>query len=212
MTYEPSRPLVGATGLTHQSKAEAQASFSLACLGIVPWNEPYPVTFKDANGTTFTARSDFIHEASGVRFEFKAASLNSIQTKAYANKALARVRRDEALGFVNDRNRNYKMLKAGWNHSISKQAAVVAALTPANVVLIFKHEPSPVQARRLGRAGIFWRTMKTLPVLVLYLKMASQGLDVGFSASASRFPGIDAGPWHVFGNAAEGRVPAANPA
>lgn len=202
MTYDSTRPFIGATGLTHDSKAEAEASFQLARLGITPCNELYPVRFRDGNGASFTARSDFIHRASAVRFEFKAAPLHNIQTKAYATKATARARRDDAMGFLGDRSRSYRMLRSGWNHSIGKQAAGVAALTPANVVLIFKNEPTPTQAKWMAGAGIFWVTLKTLPAFALYLKLASQGLDVGFTASACRQK-VDRGPWHVFGSAVD---------
>jgi len=187
MEYDRSRPRVGVTGLTHQSAAEAQASFWLAPLGIVPCDAPYPVTFTDAKGERFTARSDFLHERTGVRIEFKASRLNGKKNKAHAAVAEAKVLRDEALGFHTARSRHYRMLRVGWNHSLHKQAAVVAALTPAKVVLVLSDEPCPQEAQRLDKAGIFWRTRKTLPAYALFLRMASQGLDVGFRVPGHAF-------------------------
>jgi hypothetical protein len=201
MKYDSSRPLIGATGATHDSAAEAHASFRLAHLGIMPCPSAYPITFRDRDGVTFVARSDFKHEASGVWFEYKASNLNSKTTKATADKAEARVIRDEALGFVNDRNRLYKLLQAQWCHSVHKQAAVVKALTPARVVLLLKHEPGEEEAKRLSKAGIFWRTLGNVSVFALYLRLAAQGLDVGFTAQAR--PGSSMGPWHAFGSVAE---------
>ena len=97
------------------------------------------------------------------------------------------------------------MLQTQWSHSVHKQAAVVAALTPAKVVLVLKREPSEQEVTKLAKGGIFWRTRKTLPAFALYLKLASQGLAVGFSASAAHpDEGPDAGPWHAFGLAAQG--------
>jgi hypothetical protein len=202
MSYDESQPRLGATGLEHASAAEAKASFRLAPLGILPHDVAYPVTFKDRTGATFTARSDFRHERSGVMFEFKASNLNSKTTIATAAKAEARVMRDEALGFLNPRNRTFRLLDAQWNHSLYKQAAVVASLSPASVVLVLKEAPDAKEAERLTKAGIFWRTLKTISPFALYLKLAALGLDVGFTASAC--PKSDEGPWHVFGNAAAG--------
>jgi hypothetical protein len=79
------------------------------------------------------------------------------------------------------------MLKAGWNHSIKKQAAVVAALTPAKMVLLLKEEPDDAEAKRLAKAGIFWRTMRNVSPFAFFLRLASLGLDVGFAASQHSF-------------------------
>jgi hypothetical protein len=187
MTNDRSQPLTGATGATHDSAAEAQASFRLAPLGIVPCTDSYPIIFKDRAGASFSARSDFKHELSGVLFEFKASNLNSKTTIATAAKAEAKVRRDEALGFVGPRNRTFKLLDAQWNHSLYKQAAVVAALTPARVVLVLKEDPDEKEARRLAKAGIFWRTLKTIPAYAFFLKLAAMGLDVGFNVPGYSF-------------------------
>jgi hypothetical protein len=187
MMYDKNRPTIGVTGHTHQSAAEAEASFCLAPLGILPYDFAYPVTFTDSQGATFSARSDFRHEASGVLFEFKASNLNSKTTVATAAKAEAKVIRDEAFGFVASRNRTFRLLDAQWNHSLYKQAAVVAALSPARVVLVLKEAPDEKEARRLERAGIFWRTLKTIPAYAFFLKLASLGLDVGFTVPGHNF-------------------------
>lgn len=187
MFYNKTRPLIGVTGRTHQSASEAETSFQLARLGITPCDAYYPVTFKDADGATFKARSDFIHNDSGVRIEFKAGNLNGKKTIAHAAVAEAKLMRDVALGFVSVNNLPYRRLKIGWNHSVHKQKAVVAALTPANFVLVLKHEPNASEVAKMRRAGIFWRTMKTIPVYAFFLKLASLGLDVGFKTDTHVF-------------------------
>ena len=85
--YDRSRSRVGITGFKHDSIAEADASFWMAPLGIVPCQATYPMSFTDSEGATFTARADFQHTASGVWFEFKASNLNDKPTKAAAAKA-----------------------------------------------------------------------------------------------------------------------------
>jgi hypothetical protein len=187
MSYDPSQPLIGVTGEAHLSAAEAEASYQLAPLGIVPCTDFYPVTFQDAEGAPFRAKSDFIHSASGVLFEYKCGKLNSLKHQRSACSAQARYQKRKARGFINARNRQAEMLKAGWNHSLKKQAAVVAALTPAKVVLILKEEPDAKQAERLAKAGVFWRTLKNVPGYALFLRLASLGLAVGFTAQGHSF-------------------------
>ena len=202
-TYDRSQPLVGVTGATHDSFDEAKASFRLAPMGIMRCTETYPVTFTDRKGDTFTAKSDFKCQASGTWFEFKSATLNGRTTLATAKKAEATVRRNDALCFVTKGTLRYRLLESQWCHSRYKQAAVVNTLTPANVVLVFKHAPGDVAAKRLAKAGIFYRTLDNVSVFALYLRLAAAGLDVGFTASTRRADwDYHTGPWHAFGSVA----------
>lgn len=186
--YNPLLPTTGISGSIHASAAEAMASFLLAPLGIVKCDDYYPETFLDADRKPYKARSDFIHSASGVPIEFKCTErLNGLRTLASADKALARLRREEMAGYVNDGNRQRKMLNAAWSESIKKLAGVVAVLTPAKVVLLLADEPDAKEHRRLIRHGIFYRTMKDMPAYALFLLLASQGLDVGFSTDSHAF-------------------------
>jgi hypothetical protein len=187
MTYNRACPTIGVTGRTHQSAAEAEASFCLAPLGILPHDFAYPVTFTDADGTTFTARSDFRHEATGVLFEFKAGPLNGRTTKQAADSAVARVSRAEALGYVNATNRTAKLLDAQWNHSRHKLKAVVNAMNPAKCVLLVKDIPTDKELAKLDRAGIFVRHVGSMRSFALFLKLAAAGLGVGFTDGVFRF-------------------------
>ena len=206
-TFDRNQPLVGITGATHDSSDEAQASFRLAPMGIMRCTETYPVTFKDKTGTPFTAKSDFRCQASGTWFEFKSAMLNSKTTFAAAKKAVATVRRDEAMCVLSKGSLRYRLLDSQWCHSRYKQAVVVNALTPAKVVLVFKHAPGDDAAKRLAKAGIFWRTLDNVSVFALYLRLAAAGLDVGFTASTRRADwDYHTGPWHAFGSTADGTM------
>lgn len=190
--YDESKPRQGATGLEHASAAEARASFTLARYGITPWDSAYPVTFTDAEGTTFTAKSDFRCEPLGLLFEFKAAPLNGRTSKRAAINAEARVSRDDALGFLDQRNRAYRLLDAQWNHSRYKLAAVVKALTPAKCILLVKDIPTDKELAKLDRAGIFVRYVGNVRTFGLFLKLAAAGLDVGFTDGVFSF-GVEAG-------------------
>jgi hypothetical protein len=185
--YDKNFPVIGVTGKPHLSAAEAKASFHLARFGIVPCDDYYPVTFQDPKAVSFNARSDFIHKASAVWFEFKCSRLNGLKTKANAAKAEARFQEREARGYINNRNRQSEILKASWSNSIEKQSAVINTLTPAKVVLILKDEPDEKEARRLEKKGIFYRSMKTISVFAFFLKLAFLGLDVGFQTSTHAF-------------------------
>jgi hypothetical protein len=191
MSYDTTTPRQGATGLEHASAAEAAASFTLARWGITPWDVAYPVTFTDDDGASFVARSDFIHEPTGTHFEFKAGPLNSKTTVATAANAEARVMRDEALGFLDPRNRAYRLLDAQWNHSRHKLAAVVKTMTPAKCILLVKDSPTDKELAKLDRAGIFVRHVGNMRNFGLFLKLAAAGLDVGFTDGVFSF-GVEA--------------------
>lgn len=164
------------------------ASFLLAPLGIVKCDDYYEETFSDPDSRPYKARSDFIHSASGVRVEYKCTDrLNGLKTLASADKALARLRREEMAGYVNEGNRQRKMLNAAWSESIKKLAGVVAMLSPAQVVLLLATEPDAKEHKRLLRHGIFYRTLENLSAFAFFLKMASMGLAVSFYTDDHEF-------------------------
>lgn len=186
--YDSSLPNIGISGAIHDSIAEAQASYHLARLGIVRCNNHYPAIFKDANTEPYRAVPDFVHELVPVWFEFKCTErLNGLKSLASAASALTRLQREELAGFVNSRNRQYKMLQAAWSESIKKLAGVVATMTAAQVVLIRASEPDATEHKRLLAHGIFYRTMANISGFAFFLKLASMGLDVGFYTGDHEF-------------------------
>jgi hypothetical protein len=48
-------------------------------------------------------------------------------------------------------------------------------------------EPEAKEVKRLAKARIFWRTLKNFPGYALFLKLASLGLDVGFTVPGHSF-------------------------
>jgi hypothetical protein len=194
-SYDPSQPLIGATGEAHLSAAEAEVSYQLLPLGIVPDASYFPVTFTDAEGQAFTARSDFSHEATGFYFEYKPGSVNGIKTKASADRQRADLESAVRQGFVRPEHYLYKLNQVAWSNSIKKQGIVQQALGANHFALLLAEEPDPetTDGRRVIRSGIFYRTEANIGVFAFFLKLAAMGLDVGFS-----------GPGHSFGVRAEG--------
>jgi hypothetical protein len=193
------RNYIGSTGATHLSQAEASVSFKVLPMGIVPDDSFFPVTFTDSEGTSFPARMDYRHEASGYCFEYKPGSMNGIRTKASADRQREDFDAAHRQGFVQPQHYLYRLNEAAWSNSIMKQAIVQKTLGAGMFALLLAEEPDPTtrEGRRVLRSGVFYRTERNISGFAFFLQLASMGLDVGFTAQAK--PG---GPWHVFCNAA----------
>jgi hypothetical protein len=115
--YDPSGStrLVGITGKSHKSAAEAKASFSLYRHGWVPCEAVFPQEFIDSEGTRYTAQPDFHHPATGFYAEFKAHKMNGKGTRRAAVAAMAQIDSDIAQGFIAAGKRPYKALLNQWN-------------------------------------------------------------------------------------------------
>lgn len=141
----------GYNGITHDSKAEADASFVLAEHGIYQDGSYFPLTFQDKNGEAFRAKSDFKHEPTGIKFEFK-TRLNGVTSQATSRSQLA----DSQSG-----DEAYKALKFGWNHSGTKQDLVQRGVAVAKgaMILIFPKEPDQETLKQLNKRRTFWLTI-----------------------------------------------------
>lgn len=180
--------LVGVTGKTHKSAAEAKASFKLYRYGWMPCEEAFPQEFTDSEGTTYTALPDFRHEATGFYAEFKAHKMNGKGTRRAAVAAMAQLDSDIAQGFVAASKRPYKALENAWNHSIQTMACKSAQLPSSTpLVLIYETEQDLSEERRCARNGVFMLSLRNLQSFNAFLLFASLGLDVQFSRLAFRY-------------------------
>jgi hypothetical protein len=188
--YDPSSStkLVGITGKTHKSAAEAKASFPLYRHGWIPCEATFPQEFIDSEGTRYIAQPDFHHPATGFYAEFKAHRMNGVGTKRAAVAAMARLESDIAQGFVAASKRGFKTLQNQWNHSIQTMACKSAQL-PSNtpLVLIYETEQDINEERRCNRNGVFMLSLDNLQSFNGFLLFASMGLDVQFSRNCFRY-------------------------
>jgi len=186
--YNRKTPLIGVTGKTHKSAAEAKASFQLFKYGIVPCEDKFEQEFIDAEGKTFRACPDFVHSATGVFFEFKTRKLNGKKTKTVADEAMRKVEEGIARGWIKSKDLTFKRLENAWNHSIQKVAAVARQLPPSTpLVLLYEDEQDLNEERRCARNGVFMLSLKNLSVFTMFLKMASIGLAVRFKRNGFEF-------------------------
>lgn len=167
----------GHGGASYDSESEAQASHILAEHGIVRDTSGFlPVWFHDADGQRFQAKADFIHPATGVRFEFKDSFLNGTKTKATAESQHAASRTSSPA---------LRHLKFSWSNSVAKLATVQdgIASTGGALVALFWREPDPATVARLNRRGVFW-TVYGSPSwrsLVGFLKLRAAGIRASLS-------------------------------
>lgn len=188
--YDPSSStkLLGITGKTHKSAAEAKASFPLYKHGWVPCEIAFPQEFIDSEGSRYTAHPDFIHTATGFYAEFKAHRMNGKGTRRAALAAMAQVDSDIASGFLDPAKRPYRALQLGWNHSIQTMACKTAQLpSETPLVLIYETRADLKEERRCARNGVFMLSLDNLHSFNGFLLFASLGLDVGFTRNEFRF-------------------------
>lgn len=167
--YNQSEPYIGFGGVRHDSKTEAKVSFFLAQWGIYSTKDAFfDGYYTEPGGQQLRAKPDYIHAASGYRFEFKCADLNRHKTKAAADEAFGaywsapwRVKGNEA----------HNQLTNGWNHSAWKLSTVQEWQGIPNFALLLAKAPSASQARLFAEAGIFWITLKDVPTFSAYLKL-----------------------------------------
>ena len=190
MKYDSSSSmkLVGVTGKTHKSAAEAKASFRLYRHGWVPCEANFPQEFIDAEGTHYIAQPDFRHPATGFFAEFKAHKMNGKGTRRAAVAAMAKIDSDIAQGFIAASKRPFKALENGWNHSIQTMACKSAQLPSSTpLVLIYETEQDLNEERRCARNGVFMLSLRNLQSFNGFLLFASMGLDVEFSRHCFRY-------------------------
>lgn len=149
---------IGAAGITYRSQAEAFISFKLLEHGFVSHDAYFPHPFTDSEDADFRAKSDFICPITGIYVETKSGHMNGLKTKANADAAMVRFNRDLALGYINQRNHNKKLLDASWSDSVAKFKAVQEQTAEAGrcVVLIFDAKPDEATIGRLKRYQVFW--------------------------------------------------------
>lgn len=172
-------------GTPFDSKAEAAAFPEFQRLGCIRTSEPYPQTFRDADGTAFRARPDFYHPASGLFIEFKAGSLNGKRTTATADRALASKLEFKGTLSVWD------WLQCGWHHAKAKQAIIQRQLTPQRFVIVFKEPPTLAEAIEYMKAGVVFIPLSALPSYLLHARLAKAGIQTGFRL---RYATEEAGP------------------
>jgi len=167
---------IGYAGVSHDSQAEAQASFKLADLGFLRSGKKFDKRFLDPEGTTFGAYDDFYHARYGLHLEFKAAGLNGVKTKASSDKQL-----EAKKAWRGGSNIPKDYLDFGWNHSKNKQAIVQAAYTPDRFIVCFAKAPPFAEALAYLKAGVVFCTLASLPSYLGYVRLKQLGLCVGFS-------------------------------
>jgi hypothetical protein len=186
--YDTKASRIGITGKTHDSAAEAKASFKLYQHGWVPCTELFPQTFTDSEGTEYRACPDFHHPATGFYAEFKARKMNGKKTKRAAMAAVAKMDDEIARGFLAAEKRPYKLLDHAWNHSIQTVACKTAQL-PSNtpLVVIYEKQADLNEERRCARNGVFMLSLDNLPCFNAFLLFASLGLNVEFSRHGFKY-------------------------
>ena len=190
MKYDSSitMKLVGVTGKTHKSAAEAKASFKLYSHGWVPCEADFPQEFIDSEGTRYIAQPDFHHPATGFYAEFKAHKMNGKGTRRAAVAAMAKIDSDIEQGFIARSKRPFKALENAWNHSIQTMACKSAQLPSSTpLVLIYETEQDINEERRCARNGVFMLSLANLQSFNAFLLFASMGLDVKFSRNCFRY-------------------------
>ncbi|AXA92516.1 hypothetical protein [Massilia sp. YMA4] len=182
MKYDSKNKFVGVTGKTHKSAAEAKASFKLYPNGWLPYEEKFPQTFVDDDGTEYQAMPDFIHAATGFYAEFKAHKMNGKKTRRAAFAAMAKVDHDIARGYLDPAKRPYRELENAWHHSIQTMACKTRQLpTNTPLVLIYEEAQDINEERRCARNGVFMLSLDNMYCFNAFLRFASLGLDVSFS-------------------------------
>lgn len=182
MKYDSKNKFVGVTGKIHKSAAEAKASFKLYPNGWLPYEEKFPQTFVDDEGTEYQAMPDFIHAATGFYAEFKAHKMNGKKTQRSAFAAMAKVDDDIAKGHLDPAKRPYRELQHAWHHSIQTMACKARQL-PSNtpLVLIYEKLQDINEERRCVRNGVFMLSLDNMSCFNAFLRFSSVGLDVSFS-------------------------------
>lgn len=188
MKYNIKNKFVGVTGKTHKSAAEAKASFKLHPNGWVPYEEKFPQTFIDDEGTEYQAMPDFIHAATGFYAEFKAHRMNGKKTRRAAMDAMAKVDDDIANGYLDPTKRAYRELQNAWHHSIQTMACKSKQLPSSTpLVLIYEKLQDLNEERRCVRNGVFMLSLDNMYCFNAFLRFASVGLDVSFSRLGFRY-------------------------
>lgn len=137
--------------MTFDSSAEEAFYTRNSHLLTRPVKTEFPTTFYDDEETPFTAKYDFLTNT-GIYIEFKARQLNYIETKRDSILALKAQER-----YTNNRNRDYKRLLLGWNHSIYKHS-IISSIYGSKYLVVFKDNTkiSTQSKNKMTSLGINW--------------------------------------------------------
>ena len=137
--------------MTFDSLAEEAFYYRNSNLLTRPTKTDFPITFYDAEETPFTAKYDFLTNT-GIYIEFKARQLNNIETKRDSILALKAQEK-----YTNSKNRDYKRLTLGWNHSIFKHS-IISSVYGSKYLLVFKDSTklSTQSKNKMTSLGINW--------------------------------------------------------
>jgi hypothetical protein len=148
------------SGAFHRSRAEADAAERLAKVGIVPYDRPLPVRYRDHSGAEVNGRSDFADIDLGISYEWKARELNGVRTKATSDANMAAHAERVALGFVVPGSHvdDWHRVENQFSHSAWSIAGKQKAMHDAGHmhVLIFGRQPSKATLKRLRCRDILY--------------------------------------------------------
>ena len=153
------KPTIGAAGITHPSQVEARLSFPLFNLGILSSETFYPQPFTDGEGEGFRAKRDSRDKyVPDISYEIKSGSLNGLRSCATAAKALARVEKDYADGFIRSDHIDYRRLAASWSASVTKFKLVQLQEAAAGrvVIMVYDAKPPLETLTRLEKSKLLW--------------------------------------------------------
>ena len=189
----PFKSTIGAAGITYRSIPEAAISHPFLSLGIVSRDNYYPIRFTDAEGTTFSAMSDFQCPDTQIFFEFKNGYLNGLKYCSSAASARARFEVEKIKGYVHKGNEAKKTLECSWSASAPKFALVQNQLAAAGrcAVMVYDVLPDEDTVGRLSRSKAFWCVFKdpTWQALMSFRTLAKHGFQCSYEINGHTFTG-----------------------
>jgi hypothetical protein len=193
--------------MNYDSIAESTSAPALAalkarrCTSFSPYTADF---YHDASGEQLDGKPDFVIdcEHGPVFIDLKDGALNNHYTRESSREALAdeymrlfhrptnglsHAALSSALYNAPSRAGRAAALAHGFNHSLWKHLALQSRLGWRHYIVCFKENPKPADAERYCAAGLLWCTLKTLPQLLIRIKLEAAGVPISFVHRAQKF-------------------------